>query len=157
LSNKKRIKEIKAWIHIFITGQKNNRKNLAKSGVFWSNSNRLRTHVMAVLGHTRGSAVFIDDANKMIFTEDDINISLWMHLHECTGMKTWRTGAKKIIEYFEKGYSGWDGHSEGQVKATYHLSEGLIQEAKEGTLDKKENCISNKDTFPQIRYKVGRV
>jgi hypothetical protein len=77
-------------------------------------------------------------------------------------MKTWQTGAKKIIEYFVKGYSGWDGHSEGQqteeqVKATYHLSEELIQEAEEGTLDKKENCIPNKDTFPQIRYKAGRI
>lgn len=119
-------------------------------------------HAMAVPGHTKGSAVFIDDANKMIFTGDDINISLWMHLPGCTGMKTWQTGAKKIIEYFEKGYSGWDGHSEGQqteeqVKTTYHLSEELIQEAEEGTLDKKENFIPNKDTFPQIRYQPKRI
>jgi glyoxylase-like metal-dependent hydrolase (beta-lactamase superfamily II) len=57
---------------------------------------------MAVPGHTKESAVFIDDANKMIFTGDDIHISLWMHLHGCTGMKTWQTGTKRIIESFEK-------------------------------------------------------
>ncbi len=139
----------------------NAKRNVLHDGQVFNLGNR-EIRVMAVSGHTKGSAAFVDEANKLIFTGDDANVSLWMHLPGCTGMKTWKSGARKILDLLNDGYTGWDGHSpkaqtKEQVQETWDLAEKLIKEAEDGTLDKKSSCIPSEDVFPQIRYQRDRI
>lgn len=118
--------------------------------------------IMEVPGHTRGSLSYIDDKEKLIFTGDDCNPSLWMHMPGCTGIKTWQTGADRIYGLLKEGYTGWDGHSseaqtEKQVGRTMELAEELIQKAEDHVLDKKSKCIPSADEMPQIRYRFKNV
>jgi glyoxylase-like metal-dependent hydrolase (beta-lactamase superfamily II) len=48
-----------------------------------------RITVVHTPGHTRGSIVLLDDNHKIMFTGDDINPFLWMHLPGCTSLKEW--------------------------------------------------------------------
>ena len=121
-----------------------------------------RIQAMAVPGHTIGSMAFIDSAAKLIFTGDDCNPSLWMHLPGCTGLLTWQVGASQILNMLNSGYTGYDGHSPSaqtaeQVQRIWDLAEVLIAGAKNRTLDPKQSCIPAKDVFPQIRYSYKKI
>ncbi len=117
---------------------------------------------MAVPGHTKGSMAFIDSFQKLIFTGDDCNPSLWMHLPGCTGLKTWQVGARQILNMLKLGYTGWDGHSNeaqtaSQVQRIWDLAEELMAGANNHTLDPKLSCIPSEDVLPQIRYSYKKI
>lgn len=121
-----------------------------------------KVQAMAVPGHTKGSMAFIDSSRKLIFTGDDCNPSLWMHLPGCTGLLTWQVGARQILNMLNSGYTGWDGHSSSaqtasQVQRIWDLSLELINGARNHTLDPKLFCIPSKDILPQIRYSYKRI
>lgn len=67
-----------------------------------------------VPGHTRGSVVFLDDKNKLMFTGDDVNPYLWMQLPGCTTLGVWLTGAKEILKLAD-GYAAFGGHGDGRI------------------------------------------
>lgn len=117
--------------------------------------------MISVPGHTAGSMAFIDDDHHLIFTGDDCNPSLWMHLPGCTSIETWKTGAAEILDYLKQGYTGWDGHDEKaqtleQVQKTWDLAMTLLKQAEDPKW-KGSGCIPSKEVFPQIRYKQKNI
>ena len=114
--------------------------------------------VRSVPGHTRGSVIFLDEANHLMFTGDDINPCLWMQLPGCTSLQEWKTGANTIIDLMKQGnYTAWYGHGDGrqtleQMETTYHLVEEIIEKKKAGTLAKGKHLYPVKDQFPNVYY-----
>ena len=69
-----------------------------KDGHCFELGNRTVT-VKSVPGHTRGSVLFLDDKEKLMFTGDNTNFCLWMHLPGCTSLEKWMDSAKLILSY----------------------------------------------------------
>lgn len=75
--------------------------------------NRL-VKIVNVPGHTKGSIVFLDEKNKLMFTGDDVNPYLWMQLPGCTSITRWLVGAKKVLALADS-YTPYCGHNEGII------------------------------------------
>lgn len=115
----------------------------------------------SIPGHTRGSMMFIDDDSRMIFTGDDVNPCLWMHLPGCTTLKEWLSGAHKVQGYLEKGYRAFYGHGDGiqtleQVNRTIHLAEEIVSAAALGKKP-KEGCWPDEESEIRILYSPKRI
>lgn len=67
-------------------------------------------NVISTPGHTMGSIVLIDEKEKIMFTGDDVNESLWLQLQGCSTISEWLPGAKRILELSKK-YTAYGGHS----------------------------------------------
>lgn len=63
--------------------------------------------VLSVPGHTRGSIALIDVMNRVMFTGDDINRSLWMQLPGCTTLREWMDGGRLLLE-LSRVYAAWE-------------------------------------------------
>jgi len=65
-------------------------------------------------GHTAGSIVLLDKANKMTFTGDNNNILVWLYLGHSKPLKTYQDSLKRMNTYINKNeiniiYPGHDG------------------------------------------------
>ena len=114
--------------------------------------------VSAVPGHTKGSVIFLDGGEKLVFTGDDINPDLWMHLPGCTSLETWLPGADRIIAVMESGFAAWNGHGSGrqtpeQARRTRTLAAELLEKRKGGRLAARRGCYPSKDADIIIRYR----
>lgn len=112
--------------------------------------------VKSVPGHTKGSVVFVDEKEKLMFTGDNTNFCLWMHLPGCTSLEKWLDGAKLVLSYFDQGYSAYGGHSRGlqtreETQKVFDCVKKLI---KQNHL-KESKMIDNK--IPVILYKKRRI
>lgn len=118
--------------------------------------------VQAIPGHTAGSVMFVDDAQKLIFTGDDVNPCLWMQLPGCIALNDWLPGAEKVLSYLENGYEAWNGHEDGrqpveQVRKTVALVNELIGMRRSGTLPGKKGVYPGKDERPNVYYNAKRI
>jgi hydroxyacylglutathione hydrolase len=90
--------------------------------------------VMNVPGHTKGSVVFIDDKEKLMFTGDEVNYWLWLQLPGCTNVRTWLPNAKKILSLMGT-YSAYCGHNNGLL--TKEMVSELVTRGEEIVSGKK--------------------
>lgn len=115
-----------------------------------------RIVVKSVPGHTRGSVIFLDENEKLMFTGDNTNFCLWMHLPGCTSLEKWMRGAKRILDYYDMGYKAYGGHSKGQQsrEETQKLYECVKKVIGKNKL-KESKIIDNR--IPVILYKRHRI
>ncbi len=113
-------------------------------------------YVKSIPGHTKGSLLFVDDKEKLMFTGDTTNFCLWMHLPGCTSLETWLKSAKTILSYYDKGYSAYGGHSKG---AQSREETQKVFDCVKSVVDRQKNpqnrIIDNK--MPVILYKKHRI
>lgn len=112
--------------------------------------------VKSVPGHTKGSVIFLDEKEKLMFTGDNTNFCLWMHLPGCTSLEKWMRGAKRILDYYDMGYKAYGGHSKGQQsrEETQKLYECVKKVIGKNKL-KESKIIDNR--IPVILYKRHRI
>ena len=111
--------------------------------------------ILETPGHTKGSVVYYEEASRQMFTGDDINPCLWMHLPGCTSLREWKPGAGRIIALMRQGYTAWYGHGDGrqpleQMLKTYEIAEELIAAKQTGTLPKGKFLYPHPDQYPNI-------
>ncbi len=112
--------------------------------------------VKSVPGHTRGSVLFLEKEKKFMFTGDNTNYCLWMHLPGCTSLERWLASAQTILFYYDCGYTAFGGHSNGQqsrdeMKRIYDCVKKVVKKNKSF----EEKLIDNK--VPVILYKKHRI
>lgn len=90
--------------------------------------------VMNIPGHTKGSVVFIDEKEKLMFTGDEVNYWLWLQLPGCTNVRTWLPNAKKIHALMDT-YAAYCGHNNGLL--TKEMVDELIKNGEEIVSGKK--------------------
>lgn len=117
-----------------------------------------RVTAVAVPGHTKGSVMFVDEGEKLVFTGDDINPDLWMHLPGCTDLKTWCRGADRILSVMEAGYTAWNGHGNGrqpleQALQTKALVLELMEKRKRGELRSRHGSYPSEKAAVVVRYR----
>lgn len=113
--------------------------------------------VVPIPGHTKGSVMFVDDVDRHIYTGDDVNPHLWMHLPGCTSLQEWFAGADRVLAYMEKGYAAFYGHGEGrlsidQVRQTYGLVQEILAKHRQGELPRKKSLYPDKEAWPNVYY-----
>lgn len=118
--------------------------------------------VVSIPGHTAGSVMYIDHANKLLFTGDNMNPHLWMHRTGAVSLEEWKTGAKKILTYMESGYSIHTGHGNGtlsmeQAETIYCHVHAIIKKAKSGQLTKDDSPYPEKGGFIEIQFDIKKV
>ena len=126
-----------------------------KDGHYFDLGNR-RILVKSVPGHTRGSVLFLDEKEKLMFTGDNTNYCLWMHLPGCTSLEQWMKSAKTILAYFDMGYKAYGGHSKGvqsreEIQKIYDCVKKVVAKSKL----KESKIIDN--TMPVLLYKKQRI
>lgn len=112
--------------------------------------------VKAVPGHTKGSVLFLDEKERLMFTGDNTNFCLWMHLPGCTSLETWMRSGKTILDYIDMGYQAYGGHSKGkqsreEIKKLYNCVKRVVEK----NTVKESKIIDNQ--MPVILYKKNRV
>mgnify|MGYP000952638119 CR=1 FL=1 len=119
-----------------------------------------KIRLLSVPGHTKGSFVYIDDVNHIMFTGDEVNPYLFMQLPGSTNLSTWLIGAKKILS-LSKDHVAYGGHEKGLIKA-----EGISQIIKvvEEVLQKKPSFKGkmldypfDKTIFPRVIVKKANI
>ena len=118
--------------------------------------------VRLISGHTSGSVAFVDEKERFIFTGDDVNPHLWMHLPGCTSLEEWLKGAELVMEYLEHGYIAYNGHDaemqpKEQIENTYSLVKEIISKRKQGQLPKGNGTYHSKEALPEVLYKYKNI
>ncbi len=112
--------------------------------------------VKSVPGHTKGSVIFLDKEAKLMFTGDNTNYCLWMHLPGATSLEKWLSSARTILSYYDQGFTSYGGHSKGkQSREETEKLYGLVK-----TIVKKNRTIQDKlidNRMPVILYKKHRI
>ena len=112
--------------------------------------------VKSVPGHTKGSVLFLDEKEKLMFTGDNTNFCLWMHLPGCTSLEEWLRSAKTILDYYDMGYTAYGGHSQGkQSKEETKRVYNCVKKVVEKNTIKANKIIDNQ--LPVILYRKRRV
>ncbi len=114
--------------------------------------------VLSVPGHTRGSIALIDVMNRVMFTGDDINRSLWMQLPGCTTLREWMDGGRLLLE-LSRVYAAWGGHEDGRLtpetmRRTYEMVE-LVEE-QDNTFPPRTKVYPEENTTPNLVYNSCR-
>lgn len=80
--------------------------------------------VLALLGHTPGSMIFLDRQNKCIYTGDAIGsgCGVWLQLFHSLDLKTYHTALQQTIDYLEKQgvddtWHFWGGHNQQEIQS----------------------------------------
>ena len=112
--------------------------------------------VKSVPGHTKGSVLFLDTKEKLMFTGDNTNFCLWMHLPGCTSLEQWLISANKILDYYDAGYTAYGGHYKGlqskeETKRIYDCVKKVVEKDQIKANKLKKNKI------PIVLYKKHRV
>jgi len=107
---------------------------------------------ISVPGHTRGSMAFADEREKLLFTGDDINESLWLQLPGCTTLRSWLPGGERLLS-LARDYAPWCGHGAGrqdpaQLARTYALVRGLAE--GKNALPGRIAVFPARGRFPQV-------
>lgn len=115
-----------------------------------------KIQVKSVPGHTRGSVLFLDEKEKLMFTGDNTNYCLWMHLPGCTSLEQWLRSAKMILSYYDMGYRAYGGHSKGmqsreEIQKLYDCVKKVVAKKRL----KESKIIDNK--MPVLLYKKQRI
>lgn len=115
--------------------------------------------VMHVPGHTKGSVVFIDDKNHLMFTGDAVNPYLWMQLPGCTCLSQWLPGARQVLALADE-YSAYCGHNNGlitrqNIADLIAVVEELLR--KKPRVDGKELDYPDKDAEIHVLVSKGRI
>lgn len=110
---------------------KRRRKFFIENGHIFDLGNR-EVEVKLIPGHTAGSLMFIDYANKILFTGDNMNPHLWMHMPGSVSLEEWSESARQILCYMENGYSAYIGHENGvmtkdQAETIYSYVQEIIE------------------------------
>jgi hydroxyacylglutathione hydrolase len=118
--------------------------------------------VKLIPGHTAGSVMFIDHSRKLLFTGDNINSHLWMHMPGAVSLEEWLEGTKLVLSYLEKNYTAYVGHGEGlqtkhQVEAIYVYAQEIIEKKKRGNLTKADNPYPRKGSSLEIRFNMNKI
>ena len=118
--------------------------------------------VEKVPGHTKGSVIFLDEAGKLMFTGDDANPDLWMHLPGCTSLCDWQEGAEIIYHHLKEGYTAYYGHGDGrqdlaQVERIMELVRQIILRKKTGCLEEGRHIYPSKEERPNVYYNAKNV
>lgn len=112
--------------------------------------------VKSVPGHTKGSVIFLDEKEKLMFTGDNTNYCLWMHLPGCTSLEKWIRSAETILDYYDMGYKAYGGHSKGQQsRAETQKLLDCVKKVIEKNRIKESKIIDNR--MPVILYKKHRI
>ena len=112
--------------------------------------------VKSVPGHTKGSVLFLDEKEKLMFTGDNVNFCLWMHLPGSTSLEAWIRSARTILDYHEIGYKAYGGHSKGpQSKEEIKQLLKCVKKVIEKNKIKESKIIDNK--MPVVLYKRHRI
>ncbi|MCQ2481039.1 MAG: MBL fold metallo-hydrolase [Clostridia bacterium] len=69
-------------------------------------------------GHTKGSIALVDEADKIIFSGDNVCDSLWMFVPGCTSMEEWVPSAEWLLKMAEDYKIYW-GHRTPEIKKDY--------------------------------------
>lgn len=117
--------------------------------------------VLHTPGHTKGSIVLIDDKEKLLFTGDNINVSLFMFMPDSVSIEEWQEGARAILE-LAKTHTAYCGHLPGrqpleQLHETYAIADTIIRKHPKNALLWKPAFYPAKDTLPQIVYNLINV
>jgi hydroxyacylglutathione hydrolase len=113
--------------------------------------------VISVPGHTKGSVVFLDEKEHLMFTGDDVNPYLWLQLPGCTTVTEWKPGAEKILALAET-YTPYCGHSDGlihkeQIAALIDLAGKMVTMNKEGKFKDQKKTF----TYPNDDVSIPRI
>ena len=112
--------------------------------------------VKSVPGHTKGSVIFLDEKEKLMFTGDNTNYCLWMHLPGCTSLEKWMRGARTILSYYDMGYKAYGGHSKGtQSREETQKLYDCVKKIIEKNRFKESKIIDNQ--IPVVLYKKHRI
>lgn len=106
--------------------------------------------------------MFLDHAQKLMFTGDDVNPSLWMQGNGATTLAQWQCGAQLILDYMKQGYTAWIGHLDGrqtyeQLSEIFRLVQEIIDKKQNGLLTQEDSPYPHKGAVPEIRFKLDRV
>lgn len=112
--------------------------------------------VQAVPGHTKGSVIFLDKEARLMFTGDNTNYCLWMHLPGSTSLEKWMKGARTVLSYYDLGFTAYGGHSKGkqskeETQKVYDLVKTIVDKNK----SMQDKIIDNR--MPVILYKRHRI
>ena len=116
----------------------------------------------AIPGHTAGSMMFLDHAQKLMFTGDDVNPKLWMHGNGATTLEVWKSGANLVLDYMKQGYTAWIGHLDGrqtyeQLLVIMGMVDEIIAKKKNGQLTEKDSPYRGQDALPEIRFNIENI
>lgn len=115
-----------------------------------------KIRVKSLPGHTKGSVLFLDDDNRLMFTGDNVNYCLWMHLPGATSLERWLISVRTILAYYDMGYQAYGGHLKGkqsheETKKLYVMVRKIVHKSRE----EKEKILDNRN--PVLLYKKSRV
>lgn len=121
-----------------------------------------RIEVKSVPGHTAGSVMFIDHAEKLLFTGDNVNDHLWMHRPGAVTLEEWMDSASLILSYMEQGYTAHTGHGSGvqskeQVETIYRYVQEIIEKKRSGQLTKNDSPYPEKGGEIEIQFNINRI
>ena len=121
-----------------------------------------RIEVRLIPGHTAGSVMFIDHAEKLLFTGDNVNPHLWMHRPGAVTLEEWMDSAKLILGYMEQGYTAHTGHGNGvqskeQVETIYRYIQEIIEKKRSGQLTKNDSPYPEKGGEIEIQFNINRI
>lgn len=100
-----------------------------------------------VPGHTRGSIVLLDSREKLMFTGDDANPAIWMHLPGCTSLATWAPGCETILELADE-YVPYAGHGRGLLERGQIA--GVLERGRELIATRGNTILHHTDVYPSI-------
>ena len=118
--------------------------------------------VKSIPGHTAGSLMFLDHEQKIMFTGDGVNNSLWMHGSGATTLKQWQSGAQMVLDYMKQGYTAWIGHRDGRqtyekLSEVYSLVQEIIDKKQNGQLTQKDSPYPYKGAVPEVRFRLDNI
>lgn len=121
-----------------------------------------RIEVKSVPGHTAGSVMFIDHAEKLLFTGDNVNDHLWMHRPGAVTLEEWMDSASLILSYMEQGYTAHTGHGSGvqskeQVETIYRYVQEIIEKKRSGQLTKNDSPYPEKGSKVEIQFNIDKI
>lgn len=116
----------------------------------------------AAPGHTRGSALFLDERTKTAFVGDDLCAAPWLFLPDAASVETWLESARAILSLFPEYSLRW-GHGDGVLDretAARAVARGeeLLRERPRNTLFPRVAFFPSKDSPDGcIVYRTDRV
>ena len=110
-------------------------------------------------GHSAGSVLFVDDADGIVFSGDNVCDALWMHLPGGTSIEAWLPGARTLYALSETHRVFW-GHRTPELTREYI---GTVIRWGEELLEKtgRNSLLPRTAQYPPredgIVYKTNRV
>lgn len=112
-------------------------------------------------GHTKGSIILVDREDKIMFTGDNVNPTLFHIVPGSSTIEDWLPGAKRTLALADE-YRIYNGHDNGistkkQVEELVHLGEELIEKHPSKKSARGVKYYPSKKTRPRIMYRPWSV